>query len=178
MIANDSQDGNNTVFPIINLNNRKSSNVDNVKCCYGKQCKVLRGLQPHQKSCKVIEGLNSEMVFTNNDPEQIKIINKIMDDLSCNESPELKPGIKLSKTDTQWKDADMFFRSELHTEDINVYSLMETAERMNNVIYNYFPETYGTVKNKNDDKGLHDKYKDFSKHQLKKELRNLKKEQK
>ena len=45
---------------------------------------------------------------------------------------------------------------------------------MNNVIYNYFAETYGKVKNKNDDKGLHDKYKDFSKHQLKKEVRNLK----
>ena len=36
-------------------------------------------------------------------------------------------------------------------------------------------ETYGTVKNKNDDKGFHDKYKHFSKHQLIKELHNLKK---
>ena len=53
---------------------------------------------------------------------------------------------------------------------------METVERMNNVIYNYFVETYGAVRNKNDDKGLHDKYRDFSKHQLKKELRNLQKD--
>ena len=50
---------------------------------------------------------------------------------------------------------------------------------MNNVIYNYFAKTYFTfllpkVKKKNDDKGLHDKYKFFSKYQLKKELRNLK----
>ena len=74
-IANDSQDGNNTIVPIINLNNRKSSNVDNVKCCCGKQCKGLRDLKSHQRSCKVIEGLNSEMVSTNDDPEQNEIIN-------------------------------------------------------------------------------------------------------
>ena len=40
------------------------------------------------------------MVSTNNDPEQNEIINKIMDDLPCNESPELKPDIILPKTDT------------------------------------------------------------------------------
>lgn len=39
----------------------------------------------------------------------------------------------------------------------------------------YFAETHGTVKNKNEDKVLHVKYKDISKHQLKKELFNLKK---
>ena len=33
---------------------------------------------------------------------------------------------------------------------------------MNNAIYNYFAETYGPVRKKNDVKGLHDKYKDFS----------------
>ena len=59
------------------------------------------------------------MVSTNDDPGQNEIINELMDDLPCNESPEVKPGIKLPKTDTQWKEADMFFRSELHTGDIN-----------------------------------------------------------
>ena len=77
---------------------------------------------------KVIEALNSEMVSTNDDPEQNEIINE-MDDLPCNESPELK----LPKTDTQWKEADMFFRSGLHTKDINNYNLTETLERMNHV---------------------------------------------
>ena len=99
-----------------------------------------------------------------------------MDDLPCNESPKMKPGITLPKTDAQWKEADMFFRSELHTGDINDCNLTETVEIMNNVTYNYFAETQGTVKKKNDNKGLHDKYKDFSKHQLKKELHNLKKD--
>ena len=56
---------------------------------------------------KVIEALNSEMVSTNDDPEQNEIINE-MEDLPCQESPELKPGIKLPKTDTQWKEADVF----------------------------------------------------------------------
>ena len=100
LIANDSQDGSNTIVPIINLNSRKSNNVNNVKCYCGKQCKGLWGLKSHQRSCKVIEGLNSEMVSTNYDPEHNEIINKIMDDLPFNESPELKPGIKLPRTDT------------------------------------------------------------------------------
>ena len=41
---------------------------------------------------------------------------------------------------------------------------------MNNAIYNYFAKTSETVKKKSYDKGFHDTYKDFSKHQLKKEL--------
>ena len=68
----------------------------------------------------------------------------------------LKAGIKLPKTDTQWKEAHMLFRSELRTGDINCYNLTETVKRINNVIYNYFAKTYGTVKNINDDKELHD----------------------
>ena len=97
-----------------------------------------------------------------------------MDDLPFNESPELKPSIKLPKTDTQWKEANMFFRSELHTGDINDYNLTKTVEIMNSVIYIQFAETYRTVKNKNDYKGIHGKYKDFIKYELKKELHNLK----
>ena len=38
--ASDSQDHNNTKFPIINLNSRNSSNVDNVKCYCGKNATV------------------------------------------------------------------------------------------------------------------------------------------
>ena len=138
----------NAIVPTINLNKRKSSSVDSVKCCCGKQCNGLRGLKSHQRSCKVIEGLNSNMVFTKDDPEQNEIINEIMYDLPCNESPELKQGIKLPKTDKQWKEADIFFRNELHTGDIKDYNLMETVERMNNVIYNNFAETYGAVRKK------------------------------
>ena len=57
------------------------------------------------------------MASTNNNPEHNEIINEIMDDLPCKESPKLKPCIKLPKTSTQWKEADMFLRSELHRRD-------------------------------------------------------------
>ena len=99
-----------------------------------------------------------------------------MDDLPCNKPTELKSGIKLPKTDTQWIEVDIFFRSELHTGDINDYNLTKAVERMSNIIYNYFAKTYGIVKNKNYNKEFHDTNKDFSKHQLKKELRNLNKD--
>ena len=47
------------------------------------------------------------MVSTNSDPEQYKI-NEIIVDLPCNESPELKPSIKLPKINTQEKETEMF----------------------------------------------------------------------
>ena len=116
------------------------------------------------------------MASSNDALEQNEIINEITDGLPCNKPTELKPGIKLPKTDTQWIEVEIFFRSELHTGDINDYNLTKTIERMNNIIYNYFAKTYGPVKNKNYDKGFHDTYKDFGKRQLKKELRHLNKD--
>ena len=50
LIVSDSQDDNNPIVPVINVNNRKSSNVDNVKYCSGKQCKGLQGSKSHQRS--------------------------------------------------------------------------------------------------------------------------------
>ena len=65
-------------------------------------------IPPDIMQSKVIEGLNSKIVSSNFDPEQNEIIHGILDHLPCNESPKLKSGIKLLKTDTQWKKADVF----------------------------------------------------------------------
>ena len=50
--------------PVIE-NQMRTNNVDSVKCCCGKKCKGLRSLKSHQRSCRVIKGLNEEMVSTN-----------------------------------------------------------------------------------------------------------------
>ena len=36
------------------------SNCKDVKCCCGKLCNGLRGLKRHQRSCRVIKGLEDE----------------------------------------------------------------------------------------------------------------------
>ena len=38
------------------------SNTDDVKCYCGKSCKGTRGLKMHQRSCRVIHGLNDELL--------------------------------------------------------------------------------------------------------------------
>ena len=71
-------------------------------------CNLSRSwLKSQQRSCKAIEGLSSKIVSTNGDPEQNKI-NEIIVDLPCNESPELKPSIKLPKINTEEKETEMF----------------------------------------------------------------------
>ena len=37
---------------------------------------------------------------------------------------------------------------------INDYNLTKSVETVNNMIYNYFAETYGTIKDKTEDKKL------------------------
>lgn len=37
---------------------------------------------------------------------------------------------------------------------INDYNLTKSVETVNNIIYNYFTETYGTIKDKTEDKKL------------------------
>ena len=43
---------------------------------------------------------------------------------------------KIAENDTLWKEADTFFRGELHTKDINDCNLTGTVKKVNNVIYN------------------------------------------
>ena len=104
-------------IPIIE-NQTRTNNVDSVKCCCGKNCKGLRGLKSHQRSYRVIKDLNEEMVCTN-DTETDEIMNDNIDDFIAENLPELKPGIKLPKTETGWKVADTYFRSVLHAGDVN-----------------------------------------------------------
>ena len=61
-------------------------------------------------------------MFSTNDTETDEIIDNI-DDFIPENLPELKPGIKLPKTETGWKEADTYFRSVLHAGDINISNL-------------------------------------------------------
>jgi hypothetical protein len=67
--------------------------------------------------------------------------------------PDLKKGIKLPKSPTQWSNANDFF--------------------LTTVIYNYFSENYGFV-DINNNKVFESKYKSASAKELKKVLKKLK----
>ena len=89
----------------------------------------------------------------------------------------MKPGIKLSKTETGWKEVDTYFRSVLHAGDINTSNHNTSVKNMNNIIYKYFAKNFGTIDKKQLEDELNEKYKDFGKQQLKREFRELKKKQ-
>ena len=154
-------------------NQTRANNVDNVKCCCSKKCK---GLKSHQRSCRVIKGLNEEMVSTN-DTETDEIINDNKDDFIAENLPELKPGIKLPKTETGSKEADTYFRSVLHAGDINISNPNTPVKNMNSIIYEYFVKNFGAIDKKQLEHELNEKYKNYGKQQLKWKLRELKKKQ-
>ncbi|CAB4043481.1 Hypothetical predicted protein, partial [Paramuricea clavata] len=47
--------------PVVNSPTVVISSRTVVKCCCGKICKGTRGLKMHQRSCRVIHGLNNEL---------------------------------------------------------------------------------------------------------------------
>ena len=126
---------------------------------------MLRGLKPHKRSCRVIKGLNKDVVSTS-DTETDEIINNNLDDFIAENLPELKPVIKLPKTETGWKEADTYLRSVLHAGDINISNLNISVKNMNNIIYEYFVKNFGTIEKKELEDELNKKYKDYGKLQL------------
>ena len=94
--------------PVTNSPNVVVSSRTVIKCCCGKVCKGARGLKMHQRSCRVIQGLDSEFRTDleeqngNSDTENIPE----MDQSTINETPtiekediaNLRKGIKLPKS--------------------------------------------------------------------------------
>ena len=71
----------------------------------------------------------------------------------------------------------MYFRSVLHAGGINIINLNISVKNMNKIIQEYFVKNFGTINRKQLEDELNEKYKDYEKQQLKRELRELKKKQ-
>ena len=127
-------------------NERLLSSNSEISCVCGKVCKGNLGLKSHQRACRTIRGLNQELTNALRSHDQDN-----EDEITTDNSVQLddqvrtKPGIKLPKTDSGWELANLFFKSELSTSNINRDNLNETIASMNSTIYNYFAENYGTV---------------------------------
>ena len=89
--------------------------------------------------------------------------------------PDLKPDVKLPNTDAQWTEADLFFRAELSISEIDESSVNECVLKMTNTIYDLFANSFGTMKrSKSSDEELHNRYANYTKQELKRALKDLK----
>ena len=81
---------------------------------------------------------------------------------------QTKPGIKLPKAYSGWESANLFFKSELSTSDINKLKRNNCVNEQYNLQL-FFAENYGTVEMDNKkDNDLLEKYGKFSVNNLKK----------
>ncbi len=154
-----------------------------IKCCCGKVCKGARGLKMHQRSCRVIHGLDSELCteieeLSNSDTETISDMSQATNSEQpvINEEyiPDLKRGIKLPKSNSEWSTANEYFKFALQAnEPITSHDLDSNIKLLNNIIYDYFAQNFGYTQSLPDTL-LVEKYKSYSVKDLKKALKSLK----
>ena len=163
-------------MPVINSSPSNSARRSGIKCCCGKICKGARGLKMHQRSCRVIHGLNSELrsdLDENNEDTNL--------DVHCNTSeneidefPSLKKGINLPKSEGEWLTANEHFKLSLNlNHPITSHDIFLSITALNDLIYNYFASNFGYVEGPPDD-ALVKKYENHTARELKKALKLLK----
>ena len=77
-------------LPVIKNNTSSSSNL--ISCICGKQCKGLRGLKAHHRSCRIIRYFNKDIVneLNSQDTNEDDLID--IDSTVCYDTPSLKAG--------------------------------------------------------------------------------------
>ena len=93
--------------------------------------------------------------------------------INIDDHSNVKNGVKLPKTSDQWATAESFFKAELPKHEKGEDNLDLISQKLSDTIYHYFDREVGSVVNTSDTE-FKDKYKDFSKHQLRKALKTLK----
>ena len=162
-----------SLVPLAMENSEHVSNCKDVKCCCGQSCNGVHGLMRHQRSCRVIKGLEHE-TYESLEHCEIETSQNICTDIDWDLLPCIKPGIRLPKSDLDWILANTYFVNALPISGINSSDINNTLQAMNSVIYEYFRENCGMLKDANT---LHliDKYKDCLNNSLESKLKSLKK---
>ena len=171
-------------LPVLNTPTAIIESRTAVKCCCGKICKGNWGLKMHQRSCRVIHGLNNELCAdleeqTTDNTEDVRMDNVATDNANLtstenDETPMLKKGVNLPKQESEWITANEYFKSSLLLNGpIKSHELNTSVQVLSNVIYSYFADTCGHTETI-PDKNIINKYRDHTVKDLKKALRNLK----
>ena len=181
-VANDNVRSSNIVNPEI-INKRSVVNAEHIHCSCGKKCKGHRGLKAQQRSFRDIKSMGDNFAdnlnnYYNelNDDNNIdnNIENNLIDD-NMNESPSLKNDVKFTTLINDCDIANTYFHSILLTSDISKKDIEKTLEHLNETVYKYFKVNFGLVNTtKEGERKFVKMYKNFSKCQLKSELKRLK----
>ena len=59
--------------------------------------------------------------------------------------PNVKPGIKLPKSDLDWQSANIDFAAAMPISGIDTSNIEDTLNAMYSVIYDYFRDNFGTL---------------------------------
>ena len=139
----------------------------------------------HQRSCRVVLGLNDQLradlndaVLTDQesgdvgDPLMASGVPSPQPEDHC--FPDIKKGINLPKSEEQWLTANEYFKSVLSLNPpITVQNLSSCVKLLNDTVYDYFSANFGQVAQAPDE-SLIRKYEGKSKNDLKKSLKVLK----
>ena len=120
------------------------------RCYCGRSFNSLRGLNTHRRTCFVGESPDVKNLFKD-------AVEEIVND-ATNENDEIidyedlpkeliKRGVILLNTVQEWENANEYFRVKIHHNNEIGYVIKE-INHMQNKIYDYFPEKYGQVKDK------------------------------
>ena len=123
----------------------------------------------HQRSCRVIHGLSTELYADIEEQSNFEMQNVPEIDQCCgNETftqvnqniPYLKRGIKLPKNNVQWSMDNNYFKIALESYQlITSQDLDSNINVLNNIIYEYFAQNFGYA-DSSPDHSLADEYKD------------------
>ena len=163
---------NSSVFRSDNAS-KSVSTCSEVKCCCGKVCNGLCGLKMHQRSCRVIKGLSEETFESLDTDEAYEDTDQIEHNIDFTSAPKIKAGVKLPKSDFDWKLANDFFAASMPIADVNAVNINDIVSSMNSIIYNYFYMNFGSLDDTGTSEFAH-KYKDYSTSMLKSTLNHLK----
>ena len=134
-------------------------NSHTVECSCGKKCKGIRGLKIHQRSCRVLQGLNDNLLqdlqreITNSSAdvsttgEETQMDRSMQTEIST--ESYLKPGMKLPKTSWAWKAANGYFQAVFSNQPIESDNLDWHIRHLNDVMYDCFKANYGVVNSPN-----------------------------
>ena len=131
----------------------------------------------HQRCCRVIDDLEQEI-----QDEMTELLTEQNEDIiesnaplvnSQEDFPDLRKGIKLPRSSSQWTTANEFFKLTFSNYPITAHDLNNNITTMTTVVYNYFSENFGYANNTNSAQ-YERKYRTSTTKDLKKTLRKLK----
>ena len=107
-------------------------------------------MKSHQRFCDIADNPEFRNLFNNDvvcdEPSLVDDIDSFTHELTPLKK-DLKPGLKLPKTKSQWEEANKYFKKYLHNNQ-DIDNIENEICRMQNCIYDYFKINFGSISEK------------------------------